>query len=101
MPTIPTRHMSTATTEKLADAAPPLVASFRDPAGRLLTVDGRIIRVVKDEGLRDLRAFLASKAGRKLMAAGKVVRTEFLDPESDPVYASPEVQALCAAAPGA
>ncbi len=94
--------MSTATIEKLeSHSPPPLVASFRDPAGRLLTVDGRIIRVVKDEGLRDLRTFLASKAGRKLMAAGKVVRTEFLDPESDPVYASPDVRALRDAAPGA
>ncbi len=57
----------------------PEAASFRDPAGVLAPVDGRMIRIVKPSGLADLNAFLRSAAGRRFMQAGQVVRTEVLD----------------------
>ncbi|HWT03631.1 MAG TPA: methyltransferase domain-containing protein [Pyrinomonadaceae bacterium] len=56
-----------------------MIASFRDPAGRLLILDGRVIRVVKKSAEPDLRAALSSAALKKFLAEGKLVRTDFLD----------------------
>ncbi len=52
-----------------------LAASFRDPGGSLVSVDGRILRIVNEGGAAGLSAFLASKAGATLLASGRVVRT--------------------------
>ncbi|HEX9611611.1 MAG TPA: class I SAM-dependent methyltransferase [Gemmatimonadales bacterium] len=56
-----------------------VAASFRDPAGRLLAVDGRILRLVHRGGAGDLAAFLASSAAQQLIVAGRVVATRTLD----------------------
>jgi SAM-dependent methyltransferase len=56
-----------------------MIASFRDPDGRLLTVDGRIIRIIKKSAASDLRAFLTSEAITGFLKTGKLVRTDFLD----------------------
>lgn len=55
-----------------------MIASFRDPAGSLLIVDGRVIRIIKDSAETDLKAFLATKTLVRLLEEGKVVRTNFL-----------------------
>lgn len=57
-----------------------LANSFRDPAGCLFSLDGSIYRVVNPVGVADLDAFMASKAGHKLMNSGKIVGTRELDP---------------------
>ncbi|MEK6321644.1 MAG: class I SAM-dependent methyltransferase [Acidobacteriota bacterium] len=54
-------------------------ASFRDPAGRLFVIDGRIIRIVNSSGVRDLKAFLESTTSRKFIELGGLVRTDVLD----------------------
>lgn len=54
-------------------------ASFRDPAGRLFVIDGRIIRVVNSSGVQDLKAFFDSATSRKFIEQGQLVRTEILD----------------------
>src|SRR5215217_6668385 len=59
-----------------------MIASFRDPAGRLLILDGRVIRVVKKSAEPDLRAVLASDALNKFLAEGRLVRTDFLDADA-------------------
>src|SRR5918911_1329601 len=59
-----------------------MIASFRDPAGRLLILDGRVIRIVKESAEPDLRAALASAALNKFLAQGKLVRTDFLDADA-------------------
>ena len=56
-----------------------MLASFRDPDGRLLTVDGRIIRIIKKSAASDLRAFLSSEALIEFRKSGKLIRTDFLD----------------------
>lgn len=56
-----------------------MIASFRDPAGRLLVVDGRIIRIINKPAASDLQAFLKSKALTGFLNTGKVVRTDFLE----------------------
>lgn len=61
----------------MASAA--LAASFRDPSGSLVSLDGRILRVVNEAGEADLSAFLESRAGERLLGSGKVVRTRRLD----------------------
>jgi SAM-dependent methyltransferase len=52
-----------------------MATSFRDPAGYLLPVSGRILRVVNQSGEPDLRAFLDSDSARRLTDAGRLVRT--------------------------
>jgi 2-polyprenyl-3-methyl-5-hydroxy-6-metoxy-1,4-benzoquinol methylase len=57
-----------------------VIASFRDPAGRVVAVDGRILRIVhQGAGAQDLEAFLASPAARDFLATGRVVATRLLD----------------------
>lgn len=56
--------------------------SFRDPAGRLLNIDGRIIRVVNKSGEQDLKDFLTSAAADKYINSGSLVKTTILDDES-------------------
>lgn len=58
------------------------VVSFRDPAGRLLTQNERIFRLVTPEGLTDLRAFLDSTTCSRFTEQGSIVHTEFLDKDS-------------------
>jgi SAM-dependent methyltransferase len=56
-----------------------MIASFRDPAGRLLVVDGRIVRIIKPDAEAELRDILDSGVLRKFLAEGKLVGTEILD----------------------
>ena len=57
-----------------------MATSFRDPAGRLFPVNGRILRAINPSGESDLRAFLNSAAARQLTDRGRLVRTTLLDP---------------------
>lgn len=54
-------------------------ASFRDPAGRLLRIDGRMLRLVRPEARADLETFLTSAVARELVGKGRLVRTEVVD----------------------
>jgi SAM-dependent methyltransferase len=56
-----------------------MVTSFRDPAGQLVQIDGRILRVINQTGEPDMRAFLASETAGKLSAARQLVQTRVLD----------------------
>ncbi len=56
-----------------------ILASFRDPAGRVLVIDDRIIRIVNSSGVRDLRAFMDSNTSQKFMEAGRLVHSDILD----------------------
>jgi SAM-dependent methyltransferase len=57
-----------------------MATSFRDPAGQLFPVNGRILRAINPSGESDLRAFLNSDAARQLTDGGCLVRTTLLDP---------------------
>jgi SAM-dependent methyltransferase len=61
--------------------AAPSSSSFRDPAGRLLKINGRIIRVINECGVADLEAFLGSKTSRSFVERGSLVGTDFLSPD--------------------
>ncbi len=56
-----------------------LAASFRDPAGRLFTIDARVLRVVTPAAQAILTDFLSSKAARNLVETGRLVATKVLD----------------------
>ena len=58
------------------------IESFRDPAGKLLSLDDRILRVVNEDGVTNLRAFLDSKTFLKFKERGSIVNTEFIDDDS-------------------
>jgi hypothetical protein len=74
---------------------PSITASFRDPAGSLLHYQGRILRIVNALGAADLKAFLASPSGRRLMASGAVVPTRALGAaEYGELLADPSVRQL-------
>src|SRR5689334_13894518 len=60
---------------------PPSAASFRDPAGCLVSWRGRILRAVNAAAMADLNAFLESKAARKHLEAGSVAGTRLLSAE--------------------
>jgi hypothetical protein len=79
-----------------ANHAPaPLAASFRDPSGSLVSFNGRILRSVNSSGAADLRAFLDSRAGGKLVDSGQVVRTTALRDDSvRDLLAQPEFRAV-------
>jgi 2-polyprenyl-3-methyl-5-hydroxy-6-metoxy-1,4-benzoquinol methylase len=63
--------------EATAPVSPP--ASFRDPAGRLFEVQGRMLRAINSAGAADFNAFMASSAAHKLTDGGQLVHTEPLD----------------------
>jgi SAM-dependent methyltransferase len=76
-------------------------ASFRDPAGRLLLTNGRVIRIVNASGAADLNAFLASQAGAILLKNGGVAGTRVLDDAARrELLRDPGVKALADAIPG-
>jgi 2-polyprenyl-3-methyl-5-hydroxy-6-metoxy-1,4-benzoquinol methylase len=56
-------------------------ASFRDPDGRLLLRNGRVIRLVRESGTPALCAFLASRTAEQFTRDGRLVRTDLLRPE--------------------
>ncbi|HYY57256.1 MAG TPA: hypothetical protein VE842_07965, partial [Pyrinomonadaceae bacterium] len=51
-----------------------MAASFRDPAGALLSYEGRILRLVNKQGEDDINASLASEALRRFVETGHVVK---------------------------
>ena len=53
--------------------------SFRDPAGRLIQVDGRILRLVHSSAAADVDRFLLSHKAGLLVESGHLVRTQQLD----------------------
>ena len=59
-----------------------MATSFRDPAGHVSQVDGRILRFVNETGESDLRAFLNSPAAPRWTDAGCLVQTTVL-PDSE------------------
>lgn len=76
--------MKSAGADTYNPAAPPSssFSSFRDPSGRLLQVNGRIIRVVNAGGVADLEAFLSSKTSRRFVERGRLVGTDILGSEA-------------------
>lgn len=75
--------------EKNKENIPAGNISFRDPAGRLLDIDGRIIRAVHKSGETDLILFLSSAAATKYKKSGSLVSTAVLDAEG--VKALPDI----------
>ena len=53
--------------------------SFRDPAGRLFSVEGRLLRAVAPSAAADLQAFLDSTTARRWGEAGKLVASRRVD----------------------
>src|SRR5262245_60501567 len=50
-----------------------MTISFRDPDGRLLVIDDRVLRIVNKTGAANLNAFLASAVAKQFFAAGQLV----------------------------
>jgi SAM-dependent methyltransferase len=66
----------------------PVSSSFRDPAGSVFALDGRIFRLVNQSGVADLQAFLASPRARKFVSDGDVARTDTLtETQREELYA--------------
>ncbi|HZI85398.1 MAG TPA: class I SAM-dependent methyltransferase [Pyrinomonadaceae bacterium] len=59
-----------------------MATSFRDPAGQLLSRNGRIFRFVRSSAANELRIFLSSNTAQEFTDSHRLVRTEFLDPSS-------------------
>ena len=57
----------------------PTAASFRDPAGFCITLNGRVLRVVAPEHVAHVEAFLNSECALKFAAAGCLVPTRMLN----------------------
>ncbi len=62
----------------MTDAAQ-VLASFRDPAGRVFQCDGRIIRVIDKAGRASLELAASSSALRAFAASGNFITTRELD----------------------
>jgi hypothetical protein len=68
-------------------------ASFRDPDGRVLRCDGRVLRLVAAESWPGLEAFLGSPIAQSLVETGKLVGTTTLARSTwDSVLDHPEVR---------
>jgi SAM-dependent methyltransferase len=61
--------------EPALDRLETLAASFRDPAGSLFPLDGRIFRIVNATGRSDLDTFFESATGQELTDARRIVGT--------------------------
>jgi hypothetical protein len=59
-----------------------MTISFRDPDGRLLLIDDRVLRIVNKTGAANLNAFLASAVAKQFVAAGQLARTGLPGAES-------------------
>ena len=59
-----------------------MATSFRDPAGHVLQVNGRVLRFVNHSGQSDLQAFLNSPAALHWIGAGSLVQTRVV-PDSE------------------
>jgi SAM-dependent methyltransferase len=70
-----------AASEPTSDRFDSLTVSFRDPAGSLFPLDGRILRIVNALGAADLEAFLQSAAARELLEARRIAGTRRLSVE--------------------
>jgi SAM-dependent methyltransferase len=68
--------MNTEAPLALSSAAAQGLWSFRDPAGRLISVNGRVLRLVYAAFSGELQATLASPTVRRLIAERKLVGTE-------------------------
>jgi SAM-dependent methyltransferase len=78
-----------------------LAASFRDPAGSLFSLSGRVFRIVNAMGFADMEAFLQSATARGFIASGRLVRTRRLsEDEARDLLALPEVRRLYDAVSG-
>lgn len=55
------------------------MASFRDPAGSLVALDRRIIRLVRPVGKENLHTVLNSRVAREWVQSGSLVSTKVLD----------------------
>ena len=75
-------------------------SSFRDPSGRLLLLDDRALRVVKQEALADLKAFLDSRTFAHFAAREAIVATRFLEDEEIGAVVGMEEVRECAPDPG-
>ena len=53
--------------------------SFRDPAGQILQIDGRILRLVRTTAVQDVEQFLSSHRFGALFESGRLVQTSVLD----------------------
>jgi SAM-dependent methyltransferase len=66
------------------DTDPTVQASFRDPAGVLYRVSGRVLRAVHASNVGDLEDFLATRAAREATKSSQLVRTERISPAEYP-----------------
>lgn len=69
--------------ERVEQALPPASSissqpSFRDPAGCVLRVNGRVLRLVRPRAIPDLTAFLESNAAKRFLDAGSLPVTRVL-----------------------
>src|SRR5882672_6357748 len=56
-----------------------MTISFRDPDGRLLIIDDRVLRLVTKTGAANLNTFLDSAIAKQFVAAGQLARTGLPD----------------------
>jgi SAM-dependent methyltransferase len=60
--------------------SPRCVPSFRDPAGRLIVAEGRILRWISHSHRDEFEAFLASSVVQRRVEAGQIISYRVLDP---------------------
>jgi SAM-dependent methyltransferase len=56
-----------------------MAASFRDPAGRVLMVDGRVLRFINNSGIDAFQSFLASDTSQNFLNNNSLVQAFILD----------------------
>ncbi len=72
-----------------------LAASYRDPGGRLFSIEDRIFRLVGRACADDLNAFLASKTAERSFPSGRIVGTRTLtEDETRKLLETAEVKQL-------
>jgi len=64
--------------------------SFRDPSGRLLLLEDRVVRLVHRNSAHALKSFLKTRVAREFSASGRLVKTWLVDTvaESDRLHRS-------------
>jgi SAM-dependent methyltransferase len=77
----------------VAPAPDPGIASLRDPDGRVVRCDGRVLRLVNASSWPALESFLGSGTARSLVGAGKLIGSTVLDlPDREALLQRPELR---------
>ena len=82
-PSYGTRPVARSDSVSVKSSSATTLGSLRDPAGRVLLLDDRVLRLVTNRAAPELKRFLDTKIAREQAARARLVKTTFLESDAD------------------